>query len=247
MIVAKIQKELAKLADPQTALFSQRYFKTGPGEYAAGDLFRGIRVPVLRRLSKEYQSITLPEAEQLLMSSFHEDRLLALLLLVRLYYKGNEVTRSKIYDIYLKNTRFINNWDLVDLSAEHIVGAFLWDKGRKPLYRLARSRSLWERRIAVMATFHLVKRGEFRETLKVAQVLLSDSEDLIHKAVGWMLREVGKRDLKAEEDFLKVHYKRMPRVMLRYAIERFPEEKRLQYLKGESGYNGNQSKSRIKI
>lgn len=233
MIVAKIYKELVEFADPQTALFSQKFFKTGIGEYGEGDLFRGIRVPVLRRLSKKHQGIALPEAEELLMSSYHEDRLLALLLFVRLYSKGNEATRSKIYKIYLKNTRFINNWDLVDSSAEHIVGAFLWDRERKPIYRLARSSSLWERRIAVMATFHFVKRGEFRETLMVAQVLLSDRKDLIHKAVGWMLREVGKRDLKAEEDFLMANYKQMPRVMLRYAIERLPEEKRIRYLKGE--------------
>lgn len=233
MIAAEIQKELARLADPQTASISRRFFKTGPGEYAAGDLFRGIRVPVLRRLSKEYQSITLPEAQRLLKSPFHEDRLLALLLLIHRYAKGDETTRSKIYQIYLKNTRFINNWDLIDSSAEHIVGAFLWDRGRNPLYRLAQSNSPWERRIAVMATFHFIKRGEFSETLKIARVLLTDSEDLIHKAAGWMLREIGRRDLKAEEEFLRVNYKRMPRVMLRYAIEKFPEEKRVQYLKGE--------------
>jgi 3-methyladenine DNA glycosylase AlkD len=233
MIAAEIQEELARLADPRTASIARRFFKTGPGEYAAGDLFRGIRVPVLRRLSKKYQSITLPEAERLLKSSFHEDRLLALLLLVHLYAKGDESTRSKIYQTYLKNTKFINNWDLIDSSAEHIVGAFLWDRGRKPLYRLARSSSLWERRIAVMATFHFIKRGEFSETLKIVQMLLADSEDLIHKAAGWMLREIGRRDFKAEEGFLQVNYKRMPRVMLRYAIEKFPEEKRVQYLKGE--------------
>jgi 3-methyladenine DNA glycosylase AlkD len=240
MNLAKIQEELAELADPQTASFSQRFFKTGPGEYAAGDLFRGIRVPVLRRLAKEHQNITLPEAEQLLRSPYHEDRLLALLLLVRLYAKGNEGTRAEIYQMYLENTRFINNWDLVDSSAEYIVGAFLWDKERQPLYDLARSSSLWERRIAVMATFHFVKRGEFGETLKMAQGLLSDRADLIHKAVGWMLREVGKRDLKAEEAFLQIHCQRMPRVMLRYAIEKFPEEKRGQYLKGEIGAEGEQ-------
>lgn len=240
MNLAKIQEELAELADPQTASFSQRFFKTGPGEYAAGDLFRGIRVPVLRRLAKEHQNITLSEAEQLLRSPYHEDRLLALLLLVRLYAKGNEGTRAEIYQMYLENTRFINNWDLVDSSAEYIVGAFLWDKERQPLYDLARSSSLWERRIAVMATFHFVKRGEFGETLKMAQGLLSDREDLIHKAVGWMLREVGKRDLQAEEAFLQIHCQRMPRVMLRYAIEKFPEEKRVQYLKGEIGAEGEQ-------
>lgn len=233
MSVAKIQAELAELANPQTALVSQRFFKTGPGEYGAGDLFRGIRVPVLRSLAKKYQHTRLPEAENLLQSSYHEDRLLALLLLVRLYTKGNKATKAEIYRMYLDNTNFINNWDLVDSSAEPIVGAFLWDKDRMPLYHLAQSSSLWERRIAMMATFHFIKRGEFGETLKLAEILLADREDLIHKAVGWMLREVGNRDLRVEEGFLQTHYRQMPRVMLRYAIEKFPAEKRAQYLKGE--------------
>lgn len=235
MSVAKIQVELAELADPRTALGSQRFFKTGPGEYGAGDLFRGIRVPALRSLAKKHQHTSLSEAEQLLRSAYHEDRLLALLLLVRRYARGNEGTKAEIYQMYLDNTNFINNWDLVDLSAEHIVGAFLWDKDRTPLYCLAQSSSLWERRMAVMATFHFIKRGEFGETLKLAEVLLADREDLIHKAVGWMLREIGKRDLRAEEAFLQAHCRQMPRVMLRYAIEKFPTEKRAQYLKGEIG------------
>ena len=230
---AEIQKRLKALGDPRVAAGSRRFFKTGPGEYGEGDLFRGIRVPVLRSLSKEYQSISLPEAGRLLGSAFHEDRLLALLLLVRLYSRGDEASREEIYRLYLKNTRFVNNWDLVDSSAEQIVGAYLWDKPRAPLRRLAQSEDLWERRVAVMATFHFIKRGEFGETLALARALLSDREDLIHKAVGWMLREVGKRDPGAEEEFLKEHYKRMPRVMLRYAIEKFPEEKRRRYLKGE--------------
>ena len=233
MVVAELQKRLAALGDARVAESSRRFFKTGPGEYGEGDLFRGIRVPVLRGLAKEYQSIRLPEAERLLGSPFHEDRLLALLLLVRLYSRGDVAAREKIYHLYLKNTRFINNWDLVDSSAEHIVGAFLWDKSREPLRRLAKSANLWERRVAVMATFHFIKRGEAGETLAIARTMLSDREDLIHKAVGWMLREVGRRDPSAEEQFLKEHYRRMPRVMLRYAIERFPEEKRRQYLKGE--------------
>ncbi|MGI9168441.1 MAG: DNA alkylation repair protein [Pyrinomonadaceae bacterium] len=223
MVVAEIQKKLAKLADPRRAIASQRFFKTGPGEYGEGDIFRGIRVPVLRSLSREYQAITLPEAEQLLRSSFHEDRLLALLLWVRLYSRGDRLMRRKIYSLYLKNARFINNWDLVDSSAEHVVDAFLWDKERGRLYQLTKSKNLWERRIAIIATFHFIKRGEFDETLKLAQKLLSDGEDLIHKAVGWMLREVGKRDQETQERFLKENYRQMPRVTLRYAIERFPK------------------------
>jgi 3-methyladenine DNA glycosylase AlkD len=233
MVSNELQKRLKALGDPRVAEASRRFFKTGPGEYGEGDRFRGIRVPVLRSLAKEFQAVTVPDAGRLLGSAFHEDRLLALLILVRLYTRGDETLREEIYRLYLKNARCINNWDLVDSSAEHIVGAFLWDRSRAPLGRLARSSDLWERRIAVMATFHFIKRGEFGETLAVAQVLLSDREDLIHKAVGWMLREVGKRDPEAEEEFLKEHHKRMPRVMLRYAIERFPEEKRRRYLKGE--------------
>ena len=233
MVAAELQERLAALGDPRVAESSRRFFKTGPGEYGEGDRFRGIRVPVLRSLTKEYRAVTVPDAGRLLGSAFHEDRLLALLILVRLYARGDEALREEIYRLYLKSARFINNWDLVDSSAEHIVGAFLRDKPRAPLGRLAKSADLWERRIAVMATFHFIKRGEFGETLAVARTLLSDREDLIHKAVGWMLREVGKRDPAAEEVFLKEHYKRMPRVMLRYAIERFPAERRRRYLKGE--------------
>jgi len=233
MKVAEIQKELNSLSDSQTASFLQRFFKTGPGEYGEGDLFRGIRVPVLRKLAKEYQSLTLTETEELLHSSYHEDRLLALLILIHGYSRGDDAIKARVYDLYLRNAQFINNWDLVDVSAPHIAGAFLWDKDRDVLYGLARSSDLWERRIAIMATFHFIKRGEFSGTLKIARILLSDHEDLIHKAVGWMLREVGKQNFNAEESFLSNHYQRMPRVMLRYAIEKFPEPKRRRYLRGE--------------
>lgn len=233
MVINELQKRLKALGDARVAEVSRRFFKTGPGEYGEGDRFRGIRVPVLRSLAKEYEAVAVPDAGRLLGSAFHEDRLLALLILVRLFARGDEALREEIYRLYLKSMRFINNWDLVDSSAEQIVGAHLWEKPRTPLGRLAKSEDLWERRVAVMATFHFVKRGEFGETLAVARTLLSDREDLIHKAVGWMLREVGNRDLGAEEEFLKEHYGRMPRTMLRYAIERFPEEKRRRYLKGE--------------
>src|ERR1044071_1740689 len=232
-VAAELQKRLAALGDPRVAEGSRRVFKTGPGEDGEGALFRGIRVPALRGLAKEFQSVSPPEAERLLGSTFHEDRLLALLILVRLYSRGDEASREEIYRLYLNNTQHINNWDLVDSSAEHIVGAHLRDRSRAPLGRLAKSEDLWERRIAILATFHFIKRGEFQETLDIARALLSDREDLIHKAVGWMLREVGKRDPAAEEEFLKEHYRRMPRTMLRYAVERFPEEKRQPFLKGE--------------
>lgn len=227
-----IQSRLTLLSNAGDGVFLQRFFKTGPGQYGEGDLFRGIRVPVLRRLSKAYQDIPMELAEHLLRSAYHEDRMLALLILVRKYAKADETGRTCICTLYLDNTRYINNWDLVDTSAEHIVGAYLSDKSREPLYRLANSSSLWERRIAILATFHFIKRGCFDDTLRIAGMLLTDKEDLIHKAVGWMLREIGKRDLKSEEAFLGVHYPQMPRTMLRYAIEKFPQDRRLFYLKG---------------
>ena len=232
MSVREIQKELGRRGDPQTASFLQRFFKTGPGEYGAGDRFRGIRVPVLRRLAARYQQFT-PRQAGLLRSPFHEDRLLALLILMRLCRKGDEQRRTQIYELYLKHTKFINNWDLVDASAGHIVGAFLTDKSKESLYVLSGSSSLWERRIAMMATSHFIRLGQYQETPRIAELLLGDKEDLIHKAVGWMLREVGKRDPRSEEEFLRAYYKRMPRTMLRYAIEKFPPRERQKYLHSE--------------
>jgi len=231
-MIDEIQSQLAYLSNNEDGFFLQRFFKTGPGQYGEGDLFRGIRVPVLRRLSKTYQEIPLEQAERLLHSAYHEDRSLALLIFVRKYARSDKTGQATIYNIYMRNTRFINNWDLVDSSAEHIVGAYLIDKSQKPLDQLARSRSIWERRIAILSTFHFVRRGKFDTTLRIAERLLTDKEDLIHKAVGWMLREIGNRDLKKEEAFLKTHYREMPRTMLRYAIEKFPENKRQRYLKG---------------
>jgi len=230
-MLVELQHKLIALTNPEDAMFLQRFFKTGPGQYGEGDLFRGIRVPVLRRLSKEYQLIPLEHVVSLLQSAYHEDRILALFILVMKYGKANENMRGIIYSLYMGNTAFINNWDLVDASAEHVVGAYVSDKSREPLYQLAYSRSMWERRIAILATFHFIKRGCFDETLKIAEILLADKEDLIHKAVGWMLREVGKRDIRCEDSFLDTHYRQMPRTMLRYAIEKHPQEKRLVYLK----------------
>ena len=231
-MIREIQNTLVSLSNSEDGLFLQKFFKTGPGQYGEGDLFRGIRVPVLRKLTQAYKDISLEQAELLLHSEFHEDRLLALLMLVRMFSAANETLKLDIHRLYLKNTPYINNWDLVDSSAEHIVGAFLIDKDKDLLYRLTRSPSIWERRIAIIATFHFIKRNMFDETLRIAEILLPDKEDLIHKAVGWMLREVGKRDLLQEETFLNAHYQRMPRTMLRYAIEKFPEDIRLGYLKG---------------
>jgi 3-methyladenine DNA glycosylase AlkD len=231
-MVNTIQSQLAALSNPEDAQFLQGFFKTGPGQYGAGDRFRGIRVPELRKLARAHQDISLTDAERLLHSAYHEDRLLALLILVGQFAEGDEATRADIYARYLSHTRWINNWDLVDASAPYIVRAYLSDRSPAPLYQLARSRSLWERRIAVLATFHFIRRGRFDETLAIAEMLLPDREDLIHKAVGWMLREVGKRDLSREEAFLRAHCRQMPRTMLRYAIEKFPQDKRRRYLNG---------------
>jgi 3-methyladenine DNA glycosylase AlkD len=232
ILVDDIQAELDGLADPQAAAFAQRFFKTGPGQYGEGDIFRGIRVPVLRRLAKKYKDLSLPNVERLLNSPFHEDRLVALFVLVSIHSKGDERTRREAYSLYLNNTRWINNWDLVDSSAEHIVGPHLGDGNREMLVELARSNHWWERRIAVMATFHTIRKREYDATLQVAGILLHDPVDLIHKAVGWMLREIGKRDIEVEEKFLRSNYAKMPRTMLRYALERFPEPARQAYLKG---------------
>jgi 3-methyladenine DNA glycosylase AlkD len=233
MDIEDIRKKLQPLADEDKAKVLQRFFKTGPGEYGEGDRFLGIKVPELRKVAKELQQVRLETVRALLKSPFHEERLLSLLILMGRYRKADETGRKRVYDLYLKSTPWIDNWDLVDLSAAHIVGEFLWQRDKRPLHRLAKSKNLWERRIAIMATFHFIKKNAFSQTLKISEMLLSDDEDLIHKAVGWMLREVGKRDPATEEAFLKAHYKSMPRTMLRYAIERFPEAKRQCYLKGK--------------
>ena len=232
MTVENIQKRLNNLGNRRHAAVSRRFFKTGPGQYGEGDVFIGVRVPVLRKLAKEYSDLTVEDIVILLQSHIHEERLLALLLLVGSFLKGDEAAKKSIYEIYLNNTGYVNNWDLVDSSAEHIVGAYLMNRSKAVLYRLAESENLWERRISIMSTFHFIKRHQFSETLKISKILLSDGQDLIHKATGWMLREIGKRHLQTEESFLKVHYQKMPRTMLRYAIEKFPEPKRQRYLRG---------------
>jgi 3-methyladenine DNA glycosylase AlkD len=230
---SEIQTELKALENKEKARVLRGFFKTGPGQYGEGDIFLGIQVPVLRKVAREYQGLPLKEIKKLLRSSIHEERLVALLILVHLFSKGTETSRDEICDLYLKSTRFINNWDLVDLSAGQIVGAYLRDRGKDLLYRLAKSTSLWERRIAILSTFCFIKENRFEETIEISKMLLLDKEDLIHKAVGWMLREVGKRHVATLESFLEGHYKKMPRTMLRYAIERFPESLRQRYLKGE--------------
>jgi 3-methyladenine DNA glycosylase AlkD len=218
------------LGNPDHASTLSRFFKTGPGEYAEGDCFLGIRVPELRRLSRVHREATLPTITVLLRSRWHEERLLALFLLVGRYERGTAPERARIFELYLRHTRYINNWDLVDSSAGHILGAHLEGRRHATLTRLARSPVLWERRMAILATSHDIGRGEYGETLRVARLLLHDPHDLIHKAVGWMLREVGKRDRRVAETFLRTHAPDMPRTMLRYATERFPARLRRQYL-----------------
>ena len=230
MTAENIKKRLRKLANKDHAAISQRFFKTGPGEYGAGDIFLGIKVPVLRKLAKEYIDISPKDVKKLLKSPYHEERLLSLIIMAGQFSKGDQKKKKNIYELYLQNIRYINNWDLVDVSADKIVGPFLHSTSRKPLYELARSKILWKRRIAIMSTFHFIKHNDFKDTFKIAEMLLDDKEDLIHKAVGWMLREIGKRRLPSEEAFLKKHYRKMPRTMLRYAIEKFPEPRRKRYL-----------------
>jgi 3-methyladenine DNA glycosylase AlkD len=233
MTAQKIQKYLRRFASKEKAKLLQGFFKTGPGQYGEGDKFLGVMVPNIRRTVQEFAEAPLPEVLKLLRSSFHEERLLALLLLVHKFEKDDDVTRKRIYTLYLKNTRYINNWDLVDLSAPKIVGPWLDRSSRSPLYRFARSKNLWERRIAILATFPYIRKGDFIDALALSETLLADDHDLMHKAVGWMLREVGKKDVAVLDGFLRKHHGRMPRTALRYAIERFPEAKRKKYLRNE--------------
>ena len=230
----ELKNALKKISNKEDAKILQRFFKTNKGEYGEGDIFIGVRVPQQRELVKKYWEMNLKEVESLLKTNIHEYRLVALLILVKKFEGADEKLRKKIFNLYLKNTKYINNWDLVDLTAPNIVGTYLLDKSRDILYRLAKSKNLWERRIAILATYTFIKQGEYQDTLKISEILLKDKHDLIHKAVGWMLRELGKRvDQAIEEKFLKKYYKSMPRTMLRYAIERFSEKKRKKYLIGK--------------
>lgn len=233
-----VQRQIRKLANPAQAKLLQRFFKTGPGHYGEGDRFLGLKVPAIRQVARANRELPLTETRRLLRSEYHEDRLAALVILVIQFEKADESERRKIFDLYLANTRFINNWDLVDVSAPRIVGAYLADKDRAVLDHLARSTSLWERRIAVLATFWFIRDGDFADALRIARALLNDEHDLIHKAVGWMLREIGKRDMRAEEAFLHRHCRTMPRTMLRYAIERMPPSRRREYMDGTAADAG---------
>ena len=230
MSLTELKKEIKKAAKPADAVILQRFFKTGKGEYGEGDKFVGIKVPVLRAIAKNFYSLELDDIKDLITSPVHEERMISLFILIQKFAKADDKLKEKIFKLYLKNTRTINNWDLVDLSAPQIVGGYLMDKERTILYGLAVSKSLWEKRISMLATFTFIKKGSFNDTIEIAKILLSDKHDLIQKAVGWMLREVGKRDMETEEEFLKEYYKVMPRTMLRYAVEKFPEDKRKFYM-----------------
>ena len=228
--IGQLIKEIQQLKNPKKAKILARFFKTGKGEYGEGDIFLGITVPQQRQIAKKDSDLEREKLQKLLNSKIHEYRLTALLILIIQYQKANEKKKEKIFKFYLSNTKNINNWDLVDLSAPNIVGDYLLNEDRKILYQLAKSKNLWERRIAIMTTYTFIKNNDFNDTFKIAEILLQDKHDLIHKAVGWMLREVGKKDQKVEEQFLRKHYRQMPRTMLRYAIERFSEGKREFYL-----------------
>ncbi len=223
---------LKSLANSEIAKHSQRFFKTGKGEYGEGDIFLGIRVSVIRAEVKQQHNISIDETIKILASEFHEARLFALIMLVEKFEKANKAEQSEIYKCYIDNLAQINNWDLVDSSAPYIIGTYLADKEKSPIYRMADSDNLWQRRIAVMSTFTLIKQNDFKDALAIAERVINDNEDLIQKAVGWMLREIGKRSLKTEEQFLQKHYKSMPRITLRYAIEKMVASKRKTYLNG---------------
>jgi len=228
MKASDIKKDLKASITPGKSKALSRFFKTGKGEYGEGDIFIGVMVPDIRKVAKKYKNVSLKELQQLISSKIHEERLCAALILT---YKKLD---KEIVDFYIRNTDYLNNWDIIDLTAPKILGKWMLDEPdeRKLLYKFAKSKSLWERRISVLSTFMFIRENDFEDSLAISEILLNDDHDLIHKAVGWMLREIGKRDQKIEEIFLKKYYKKMPRTMLRYAIERFEETKRKSYLNG---------------
>jgi len=231
----ELKKDLRSFQRPDKVKALMRFFKTGPGEYGEGDEFLGLKTDETRSVAKKYLNLPLPDISKLLASKIHEERTVAVMILWRQFKKASMEDKKKIYDFYFKNLAGINNWDLVDSSAPEIIGGYLYlsKNPRKILYDLAASNNLWKRRISIMATFYFIREKDFIDALKIAEILVGDDEDLIQKAVGWMLREIGNRNMEVEEGFLKKHYKTMARTMLRYAIEKFPEEKRQKYLKGK--------------
>ncbi|NWG27872.1 MAG: DNA alkylation repair protein [Ignavibacteriaceae bacterium] len=229
----ELRTKIKSLSNPEISKTMRWFFKTGKGDYGEGDVFAGLNVPAQRKLAREFKDLSKSDLKILLKSRLHEERLISLFILVDKYENAQEKEREKIFSLYLKNRKRINNWDLVDLSAPKIIGKHLLNKDKSLLFKFAVSKNLWERRIAILSTYEFIRNDKFDATMKIAALLLRDEHDLIHKAVGWMLREIGKRDLQTEEKFLKAHYKKMPRTMLRYAIEKFPETKRKKYLQGK--------------
>ena len=229
----KARDEIRALANKEIAQHSLRFFKTAKGEYGYGDSFLGVRAPKIRLIAKKHIDISTTDMKTLIKSKYHEERLLGLIILVNKYSKAkDEEVRNQLYKIYVSSFKYVNNWDLVDVTCSHVIGKHLMDKDRSILYTWAKSEDLWTKRIAIVSTHCFIRKNELQDTFKIAKILLNDEHDLIHKAVGWMLREAGKRDLEKEEIFLKKYYNIMPRTMLRYAIERFPEPKRQKYLRG---------------
>jgi len=231
--ISELRLIMKTLADRNVAKTMQWFFKTGSGDYGEGDFFIGLKVPVQRKLASKFKDLSLAEIKELLSSSFHEERLISLFILIDKYQKADEKGKKVIFNFYLENRKGINNWDLVDISAPKIIGRYLLEKDKSILFKFAVSKNLWERRIAILSTQEFIKNNNYKPTLQLAKMLIKDEHDLIHKAVGWMLREIGKKDITLEENFLRVHYKEMPRTMLRYAIEKFPETKRKKYLQGK--------------
>jgi len=236
-MLEKIKRELAQLGDPNRAKKLSEFFKTGKGQYGEDDFFLGIPVPEQRKVARKYIDLSLNGLQELLNSKIHEHRFTALVILISKYRKAEKSGKEKIFNFLLKNTGNINNWDLVDLSAPRIIGDYLVDKDRSILYRLAKSNSLWERRISILSTFIFIDNNDFEDALNISELLLHDKHDLIHKAVGWALREIGKRDQNVEERFLSKHCLQMPKTMLRYAIEKFDEKRRIFYLAKRNGKN----------
>ncbi len=228
----EVRRLLREHASASKAAFLPRFFKTAPGEYGFGDRFYGVVVPDCRRIAGAARSLSESALEELLSSAMHEERAVALLILTDRFSRGEDEDRSRVYRLYRRNLSRVNNWDLVDGSAPTIVGGYFEKRDRSQLYRWARSKKLWERRIAMLATYRYIRRGDFKDALGIARILRDDPEDLIQKAVGWMLREIGNRDREAEERFLRAHHRKMPRTMLRYAIEKFPGPLRKSYLNG---------------
>lgn len=230
---------LAHCADPARAAVQQRFFKTGHGEYAEGDVFIGIPVPQLRAYANQYKRLGLQEISILLSSKIHEERALALFILTYQFSKADGHQQDEIYAFYMQHLPYINNWNLVDTSAPHIVGAYLFDKDKTILMNLAQSENLWHRRIAIIATQYFIRQNAHDWTIKISELLLADNHDLIHKAVGWMLREMGQQDINLLTQFLDRHQARMPRTCLRYSIEKFPQEQRILYLKKRTSQQKN--------